>query len=627
MDCGSLLYYPGKGISVMPVNKGGMNVPKRSRRGYREENDKEYTKESRDRKEYTKRDRKEGRSEYRQADRSGYRPEYGSEYRAEPGPGYGSDYRREYGKESGKESGRERDYRKDPRRGYRKKRGGKEDAWIGTVVLIAAVSVFLLSGWKLYGYYREYKAGSDEYNSLKESYLKHDVSQGEEEYLQGDDAGLFLQENVQSSEEHGGTETEGNSSARLTGSTAPEGTSGESPNLAGTLSGTADPAGTQPGTASPAGTQTGTASPAGTQTGTASPADTQPGIASPAGTQPGTSTSAGVQNGTANPSEAQPGTATSAGAQAGTADPSAAVSETGDPAVLPTGMENPAGTQPGTAASAETQKGTENSSGEKTEEGNEAGRTDGSKTGTAGGTAGFAIQPGTRISGRLLKDYTTLENPETVGARIDEAAKIAAKVDGNLQFLPVLSNHVDFDALHEINEDIIGWICLDALDLSYPVVQAEDNDYYLHRTFERKDNFAGCLFLNCDNSKYFSDQNTVIYGHNMKDGSMFGLLTRLQDQSLYESCPYFWIFTEDRIFQYRMYSCSVVSTQGDPYRIRFLKEDFEKFLKDSRRSSLVDNTGISLTTEDHVVTLSTCTMDDTTRFIVQGVLEQIYMPQ
>ena len=86
---------------------------------------------------------------------------------------------------------------------------------------------------------------------------------------------------------------------------------------------------------------------------------------------------------------------------------------------------------------------------------------------------------------------------------------------------------VDFASLEAINPDIVGWIYIEALDISYPVVHGEDNDFYLHRTFEKKDNFAGSIFVEYRNSGDFSDPNTIVYGHNMKNQSMFGKLKLL----------------------------------------------------------------------------------------------------
>lgn len=243
---------------------------------------------------------------------------------------------------------------------------------------------------------------------------------------------------------------------------------------------------------------------------------------------------------------------------------------------------------------------------------------DGEAQGETSGQPGEAAQPA------VLKSVDELENPDTVTAKVEAAAKTDTMENGQAKTLPLLRNPINFQELNAINEEIIGWIRIGALDLSYPVAQAADNDYYLHRTFERVDNFAGCIFLNCDNTRYFTDQNTIIYGHNMKNGSMFGTLKKFEESEVYSKNPYFWIFTPEFIYQYRIFSCSVVNKIGDPYRIRFTTDDFQNFINQSMANSMVDNSGIQVTTDDRIVTLSTCTGDESTRLIVQGKLEQIY---
>ena len=228
-------------------------------------------------------------------------------------------------------------------------------------------------------------------------------------------------------------------------------------------------------------------------------------------------------------------------------------------------------------------------------------------------------------AGRILTNVEELEDPQTVEQVREEAATKIVTENNSKKALPRMKNPINFEELKAINTDVMGWIRVGAIEgISYPVVQAADNDYYLHRTFRREDNFAGCIFLNCDNTKYLTDQNSLIYGHNMKNGSMFGLLKNLQDQEVYDSNPYFWIFTPDLIYQYHIFSCAVVSKIGDPYRIRFPEAEFENFIRTAQSYSLVDNHGLQAGTRDRIVTLSTCTGDDSTRFIVQGVLEQIY---
>ena len=196
--------------------------------------------------------------------------------------------------------------------------------------------------------------------------------------------------------------------------------------------------------------------------------------------------------------------------------------------------------------------------------------------------------------------------------------------DGEEKTLPVLKNPIDFTQLLSVNSDIVGWLRIRALDISYPVVQGKDNDYYLHRTFEKTDNFAGCLFVNSYNMGDFTDQNTIIYGHNMKNGSMFGKLKNFNDPEVFKKSRYFWIFTPDFIYQYRIFSASVVDKTGLTYQISFTDDEFDQFISRAYSNSVVDNQDVTVTKEDRIVTLSTCTGDDSTRFVVMGKLSQIY---
>ena len=92
---------------------------------------------------------------------------------------------------------------------------------------------------------------------------------------------------------------------------------------------------------------------------------------------------------------------------------------------------------------------------------------------------------------------------------------------------------VDFESLKAINPDVKGWLYIEALDISYPVVQGPDNDAYLHTTYEGTSNFAGSIFLDYQNQDDFSDGNTIVYGHNMKNLSMFGKLKQMKEQEKY----------------------------------------------------------------------------------------------
>ncbi len=226
---------------------------------------------------------------------------------------------------------------------------------------------------------------------------------------------------------------------------------------------------------------------------------------------------------------------------------------------------------------------------------------------------------------QIRKDGKKAEFEEVVPSQSVGGREVKEVVENGKQVtLPVMTNPINFDELLEVNDDIVGWLKVRALDISYPVVQGEDNDFYLHRTFEKTDNFAGCLFMNYTNRRDLTDQNTIIYGHNMKNGSMFGKLKNFNDEEVFNKSKFFWIFTPDLIYQYRIFSAGIVSTTGNAYNISFTDEDYEEFIADAFERSVVDNKNVEVTTEDRVVTLSTCTGDYSTRFVVVGKLAQIY---
>ena len=221
------------------------------------------------------------------------------------------------------------------------------------------------------------------------------------------------------------------------------------------------------------------------------------------------------------------------------------------------------------------------------------------------------------------EDFDALESDEALQSITGREVATVWENDREVT-IPTMKNPIDFAELKSVIEDIVGWLRIRALDISYPVVQGEDNDYYLHRTFEGVDNFAGCLFVNCDNEPDLTDQNTIIYGHNMKNGSMFGKLKKFQEEETFNKSKFFWIFTEDFIYQYRIFSAMTVNKIGINYQTFFLEDEFQEFKDAAFRNSVVENSNVSLSYEDRIVTLSTCTGDDSTRFVVMGKLAQVY---
>ena len=180
---------------------------------------------------------------------------------------------------------------------------------------------------------------------------------------------------------------------------------------------------------------------------------------------------------------------------------------------------------------------------------------------------------------------------------------------------------VDFDKLKSVNEDVVGWIYVDALpDISYPIVKGKDNQTYLHQTYEKNYNFAGTIFVDYENSGDFSDCNTLVYGHNMKNGSMFGHLKKFrEDDRLYKQDKYFWILTPERNYRYEIISAYTTGVNSDTYTLfKGPGEEFEKYLETIKGYSEIQTDDTDLTIKDKIVTLSTCTGNESTRFVVQG---------
>ena len=180
---------------------------------------------------------------------------------------------------------------------------------------------------------------------------------------------------------------------------------------------------------------------------------------------------------------------------------------------------------------------------------------------------------------------------------------------------------IDFDTLRSVNTDVIGWIYVEALDnVSYPVVKGKDNSTYLHMTYEKNYNFAGTIFIDYENSGDFYDCNTLVYGHNMKNGSMFGQLKKFsKDPETYKKSKYFWIFTPEKDYRYEIISAYVTAVNSDTYTLfKGPGKEFQDYLDKMPTLSEIQTTPGTLTIQDKIVTLSTCTGNESTRYVVQG---------
>lgn len=167
---------------------------------------------------------------------------------------------------------------------------------------------------------------------------------------------------------------------------------------------------------------------------------------------------------------------------------------------------------------------------------------------------------------------------------------------------------IDFDALKKSNSDTVGYIKVNNTNIDYVVVQTKDNSYYLNHNFNKEKNRAGWIFLDYRNKLDGSDKNTIIYGHNMKDGSMFETLSNVLQKWWYEdSNNYIVTFTtEEKTFMYQVFSTYDIKNEDYYIKTKFNSDnDYEKFLKTIKSRSNHDY-GIEITKDDTILTLSSC---------------------
>lgn len=213
-----------------------------------------------------------------------------------------------------------------------------------------------------------------------------------------------------------------------------------------------------------------------------------------------------------------------------------------------------------------------------------------------------------------IADKADAGTTEEASEEITEEPQLAAALD------------IDYDALTKINGDFVGWIYYAPLELSYPIVRGTDNDYYTQYTFENVRNSSGAIFMDFLNKPDFSHFNTIIYGHNMKNGTMFGSLKKLlNDPSMIEEDPYIYIFTKDKIMMYEICAAYITDVSSHTYDLAQTAEeqaDYVEYIRDAADCYRNDTILNGLLAGDvKLITLSTCHgLHTSNRTVIHGVL-------
>lgn len=213
------------------------------------------------------------------------------------------------------------------------------------------------------------------------------------------------------------------------------------------------------------------------------------------------------------------------------------------------------------------------------------------------------------------------EEPETEEVEEDKPLTYAGILDELGIKAP--KKKLDWDELHKRNEDIYAWIYIPNTKVDYPILQSSvDDEYYLNRNMDGDLGKPGCIFTQSLNTKDFKDPNTVVYGHNMRSGEMFRTLHSFEDPEFFKDNSFIYVYTEDGPLVYQIFAAYNTDDSHILGTNDFSTEEGYQAYLDKILSGKtgIFRDDINITTKNHIITLSTCTIKSNERFLVQGVL-------
>ena len=228
-------------------------------------------------------------------------------------------------------------------------------------------------------------------------------------------------------------------------------------------------------------------------------------------------------------------------------------------------------------------------------------------------------------------DPGTEQKSEQNNTQQDEADYTAYEHEQQIRILHTTFDYIitpvirfNLDALKAVNPEVCGWIQIDGTHVDYPIVQGQDNSKYLRIAANGESNNAGSIFADYRIPDLYDAKNLIIYGHNQRNSQMFHDLLFYQEDGYIDEHPYIRITgTDGNVYQYRIYSAYYM-TDTYTYKYAFSNDEvYRRYLEYTRESSIFD-LGVTPTTDQRIITLSTCTNEsDDRRFVVHAVLASV----
>ena len=197
-----------------------------------------------------------------------------------------------------------------------------------------------------------------------------------------------------------------------------------------------------------------------------------------------------------------------------------------------------------------------------------------------------------------LRDYAPqeVEVPENANPEAQEAPRF-------------IFTKENYNKLLSMNSDFKGWIYIPNTEVSYPLVQTDNNDYYLNHNFDKEVNSGGAIFISSNNTSPFEDKNTIIHGHHMRDGSMFATLMSFKEEDFAKSTSIF-VNTKDKLLEYEVFSVFYETANNDSYQNGFESDEgYLSYVNTLKSKSLFNLGRADFTAADKMITLSTCDYD------------------
>ena len=224
-----------------------------------------------------------------------------------------------------------------------------------------------------------------------------------------------------------------------------------------------------------------------------------------------------------------------------------------------------------------------------------------------------------QITEQFVKTESVRDKKGTAGA----GAATVASAETESEIEEPLFPDVDFQALKAVYPDVKAWIYCKGTPINYPIAWREDNEYYLYRLLNGEYDKGGTLFADCRNQPDFSDWNTIVYGHNMKNDAMFGVLPDYMEQEFYEKHPVMYLLTEEQNYEIRLIGGYVTPADAEIYRLLSSQAERDALIHAVSRASSFD-ADVSVGAEEKLITLSTCVYDyEDARYILVGALKKL----